>query len=82
MCSFSWFTNPERHKHRRRYGAATTVASMGWKWSRPGSGLQEQSRCSPRNGLIPTGQAAGVSGMGIEGYLLDNGQLASLGVSV
>ena len=35
-----------------------------------------------RHGLIPTAQAAGVSGMGIEGSLLDNGQLASLGVSV
>ena len=61
---------------RRRWRA------WGGSGARPGSGLQEQSLCSLRNGLIPTGQAAGVSGMGMEGYLRDNGQLASLGVSV
>ena len=62
---------------QRRRGRA-----WGGSGAWPGSGLQEQSLCSLRNGLIPTGQAAGVSGMGIEGYLLDNGQLAALGVSV
>ena len=62
---------------QRRRGRA-----WGGSGARPGSGLQEQSLCSLRHGLIPTAQAAGVSGMGIEGSLLDNGQLASLGVSV
>ena len=61
---------------QRRRGRA-----WGGSGARPGSGLQEQSLCSLRHGLIPTAQAAGVSGMGIEGSLLDNGQLASLGVS-